>query len=155
MAAYRVLMSTIIPAFILALLSKGRLPEDKKEAAKDLFSYMIVPWYIIGNMASSIINGYKPRPGIGFDVFDNAGKLFTSEGWDTKGKYAAKVFAQTQGLPYNQPERTIKGIIDYKNGDTNDWRRFVWSQYALEGKDEGGRAKPFKRLSRRRRTARR
>jgi hypothetical protein len=128
---YRVLMSTILPATILGLVSSGgTIPDDPKKFAKDLTSFMIAPLFLFGKIASSIINGYDPSSILGF----GAAKEFyrASRAKDTKKK-AKHIFgggAKLVGLPWSQPARTGKGIMSEAWKD--DPRRLIWSKSALE-----------------------
>ena len=38
------------------------------------------------------------------------------------------------GLPYAQPRRFIKGAFDLMEGETEDFRRLLWSESMLENK---------------------
>ena len=54
----------------------------------------------------------------------------------TRIKYSLSALAKVLGIPWNQPYRTVKGMIDYLGGATSDLRRLIYSEYALAEKKE-------------------
>ena len=138
MLAYRVLMSTLLPAAFLGLISRGFNPGDWKEWGKDIASFMLSPMFFFGRIASAILNGYDPASMVGFGW---AKELYDASRSKTAGKAVEHMVgagAKLGGMPWSQPSRTVKGLIELNNLDASDPRRLVWSKYALEK----GKTKP-------------
>ena len=150
MLAYRVLMSTILPATFLGLIGRGfSPPDDIKEWMKDMASFMVAPIFMFGRVASAILNGYDPSSIVGLGWTKELVKAERSKGIGKKATHIALAAAKAGGIPTSQPVRTIKGLIALNEMETDDPRRLIWSQYALQGdKPKKGRL----RRSRKRRT---
>ena len=91
---------------------------------------------IVGNLVMSAVRGYRPEMLVVGSVIDNYKwnvQKFKNE------EYAAAVFDTIVdtavlagvGVPYGALKRTIKGIQDLSEGDTEDLRRLIWSKSAL------------------------
>ena len=137
--AYRVLMSYFMPALAIGLISRGGPDEEPekeiKDAAVDLATYPLAPFYFIGPMISNLIQGYEPRTVADTlpSSLSRAAKSFTKEDPDVaKGlENMLKAVAAWKGIPLNQPLRTIKGALELQAGETKDPRRLIYSQAAL------------------------
>jgi hypothetical protein len=91
---------------------------------------------VAGNLAMSKVRGYTPQLLVGQSVIDNIG-------WDIKKfqneQYAEATFdimvdvAVLAGVkvPYGALKRSIKGVQDIYDGETDDLRRAIWSKSAL------------------------
>ena len=42
--------------------------------------------------------------------------------------------AKVLGIPWNQPYRSVKGMMDYLGGVTDDLRRLIYSEYTIDEK---------------------
>jgi len=119
--AWKVLTAVVLPAYILSLISHGRQP-TKEEMAKDLASFMIVPAFGVGQIASSMVQGFDPQ----------VSPTFSALGYYKRGQWIRGT-ATLGGVPGTaQGSRTLNGVIDWAEGDTRDPRRLIWSEYALE-----------------------
>jgi hypothetical protein len=145
--AHRVLWGWILPSVLIGTITRGRPPEDWKELARDLGSYYIGGWFFVGSIVVNILQGYggyMPAPLAFAEEFVKAATYKTME---SKFKHAISGTSKIMGLPFNQPYRTIEGIDDWINGETDDIRRLIWTKYVLEqeGKREPVRfGKPSK-----------
>jgi len=144
-AAYAVLMSLLLPAMLLGMVSRGRPQEEPEEVAKDIASYMVAPLFVVGGFANSIINGYEIRMPMGLGIAKDMAKIATDP-TDPVNYLAAA--AKAKGIPFSQPKRTISGIIALGEGETEDVRRLIWSKYVLTKKQEKA-VKKFARRGRR------
>ena len=153
MVAYRVLMSTLLPATFLGLISRGfQPPDDPKEWAKDLASFALAPAFMIGRVASAILSGYDPASMVGFGWAKELYDASRSKGVEAKAAHLAGAAAKAGGIPWSQPKRTVKGLIELNNLDTDDPRRLIWSAQALRGDKTSA---PLRRKSRSRTRTRR
>jgi len=150
--AYRILMGHVMPAFLMGVIGRGRLP-DKKEMLKDQFGYLILPIFFFGTLVNSIIKGYGTSGNIAMSAFEDVDTAFTGrrgfgkkQPWSEKsaeqkkkaievrGKAALRAAAKFTpgGLPVLSPLRTMDGAIDLLTGETGDFRRLLWSEYAMK-----------------------
>jgi len=115
-------------------------PEDEEEQWKAwveaTMGSAISSIPIAGNLAMSAIRGYSPQLLVAGSVIDNYAwnvKKFQNE------EYAQATFdimvdtAVLAGvkIPYGAIKRSIKGIKDVSEGETEDLRRLIWSKSAL------------------------
>jgi len=141
MAMYRFLFSQILPSMILGMITRGRLPKDAKEMGLDLASYIITPQIFLGrflwNMAtgewrsdtSAAISGLPLR---GFEEISRGAdalrrgdiRTVTERGIGAVGAFTGKIpqqFITTGG-----------GIIDLAIGETDDYKRLIYSEYIIK-----------------------
>ncbi|KKL78290.1 hypothetical protein LCGC14_2026350, partial [marine sediment metagenome] len=141
MVGYRLLMSQIIPAMLLGIVSRGRLQDDPKEIMEDLAYFMVSPYVVLGRMAYTIATGQWGSGGnIASTPFKEAGYAAAAVRRGDTGeaiKYGARtVGAFTKGKPPLQLVQTVEGIVDLANGETDDLRRLIWSESALKNEEE-------------------
>jgi hypothetical protein len=133
---YRVLMSYMVPAMIMGLIARGRPQEEPEEVVKDAASYAVAPVFVVGGMASGLIQGYGTRMPVGLGVFEEMGRAYQADSPAGAARAAGNATAQVLGLPWSQPKRTLQGIIALGDGETSDARRLVWSEMALQSEDD-------------------
>lgn len=147
-AGYRVMMSQVLPALLLGMISRGRPPESAGEIAKDMFSFLMSPFVFVGRLAYNIIAGdWGPNRNIAETPFTETGRLVSAV---KKGdaqkitKYAARSIGAWSGgkIPL-QAVTTAEGAWNLATGETEDWRELVWSKYALKSK-KSEKDKPLK-----------
>lgn len=146
--AYRALMSGILPAVTMAMVSDGfDAPEDTAELTKDILAYPISSLFFFGQMASGIMEGFE-RSSIA-DTLPNeltkAARSLTQDNpnWGGVLEHMAKAIGAGAGIPTSQPMRTLTGAKELITGETEDPRRLIWSEYALK-KKEPKRHDPFR-----------
>lgn len=147
LASYRTLVSYIIPALLFGMINRGRLPDDWGEVGFDVLTYPLAPLLFFGQLIQRAITGIET--GVialaGFEslvkvVSDvkktaNYNSLSRKEKDDLLMKAAvdaAKTFGAFSGKITIQEIRTAEGVYDLMTGKTQDWRRLVWSKWALE-----------------------
>ncbi len=138
-AAYRLMMSQIVPAYVLGAISRGRPSTDPVEIGKDIFSYMVSPFVFVGKFVYNIATGdWGPAGNIASTPFTETGRLVRSikdkDARDT-AKYAARTIGAWSGgkIPL-QAVTSAEGAFDLVTGESDDWRTLVWSKYALKKK---------------------
>jgi len=149
--AWRVMLGHVIPAFIMGLVSRGRLP-DKKEALTDQAGYLIMPLYFFGNLINNLIQGYGGRETLPLQVYDDIADIKEHKGLRSKIKAGLRAVGRGFGLPLNQPIRTMEGALDLFDKKDTDYRRLVWSKSMLQKREEPSTGRPV--LRRRKRSAR-
>ncbi|KKN77441.1 hypothetical protein LCGC14_0360000 [marine sediment metagenome] len=170
MLGYRLMMQQVAPALLLGMVSRGHLPEDFKEIAKDLAFYLLSPYFVIGRFLYNTFIERDWGPTTGFiwetpltETFRAVGAVtkdkpasYASWGaarqkeWDQKrlkdiAKYGARaVGAWTGGYPPLQVIQTIEGGWNLAIGETDDFRELIWSEYALKkGKTTDGKPEAY------------
>jgi len=128
---YRVAFSYIMPALLMGMITRGRLPKDTKEVLKDLVSFPIAGLFFVGAIVRSIVDGFDEFSIPPLSWANDIIKAGTMKTIPTKIKYGLSALAKVLGIPWNQPYRSVKGMIDYLGGATDDLRRLVYSEYAL------------------------
>jgi hypothetical protein len=125
------------------ILTHGRLPDDfddLKEAALEQWLSLIP---LFGGMLNSLRQGFDAGLPAGMDILvkrswmtaKEAGKFFDESDDVDMGKLldnAAYVGALAFKLPYTQIRRTWLGLAELTSGDTDDLRRLLWSEHALQ-----------------------
>jgi hypothetical protein len=141
MLGYRLLMQQVIPALLLGVVSRGRLPEDYKEIIKDFAFYLASPYFVVGRLAYNMFLAREWGPTTGFIWETPVVETFRAVGAVQKGdvgktiKYGARaVGAWTGGYPPLQVIQTVEGGWNLVTGETDDFRELIWSKYALKKK---------------------
>lgn len=120
------LCTRLIPAILLSFLSRGRLPQGE-EIAKDSVMYMMLPWWPVGLAISAMMRGFGDLTPVSLAAPNEAVKF----GRAPSIKRGLSTIGAGTGLPISAPMRTIEGVIDLSKGDTDDFRRLLWSEWAL------------------------
>ena len=144
MAMYRFLFSQVLPSMMLGMITRGRLPKDAKEMGLDLASYMITPLIFGGRFIYNLATGE-------WDPIKSEVSTIPARGPEeiVRGVSAAKrgdirgaiehgigtVGAFTGKIP-QQALTTAGGAIDLMIGETDDYKRLIYSKYMLEKYDE-------------------
>lgn len=142
MLGYRLLMQQAVPALLLGMVSRGRLPEDWGDVGKDLAFYLMSPYVFVGRFLYNMFIERDWGPTSGFiwetpftETFKLAGAVM-AEDIDPKkvAKAAGRTVGAWTGYPPLQVLQTAEGGWNLATDETNDFRELVWSQYALRGK---------------------
>ena len=139
MMSYRLLVGQIAPALLLGMISRGRPPEDWKEAARDMFLYLVSPFTFLGPWIYNIVTGdYGPRRMIAETALIETGKLGAALRKGDPGKIikhgARAAGAWSGGKIPLQAITTAEGAWRLANEETEDFRELIWSQYAIKPK---------------------
>jgi len=148
MLGYRLLMQQVVPALLLGMVSRGRLPEDVGDVIKDLAFYLLSPYFVVGRFIYNISTG---EWGAGPELI--AATPLKETGYfvgalkkgDPGGilKYGARTTgAWTGGYPPLQVIQTAEGAWNLTTDETDDFRELVWSKYALRTKRKKKRERP-------------
>lgn len=153
MVAYRVFTSWVLPAFMMGVLRRARLPRTWEEVVFDQAAYGLGTYFFVGDIILNSITGFSgARTGIEELALIEAGKALRSaakEGDIAKAAWhGTKAAGAFTGKIPAQLFRTSEGIYDLATGRTDDLRRLIWSEWSLEktalGEDgdegAGGRA---------------
>ena len=147
-AAQKTLFAYILPAMLLGMIARGGLPRKKEQIVEDMIAYPMAGLFFAGGIINNIVRGYSDWGVPPLQFAPDLIKAAQAKTWATKGKLGLKGMAELTGIPYNQLARTWKGMQALMAGDTDDWRRLIWSAYSLEKglpKPVKGGLKVFKR----------
>jgi len=126
MVGYRMFMSYVLPAMLMGVIGRGRLPEDFEEVAMDQITFPLSSVVLFGRMASSLIQGFTP----GSTMVDVPLREFTKSG-NPVLKTARFAAAMTGTVP-QQVFTTGQGIADLASGETEDLRRILYQKSQLK-----------------------
>ncbi|MBW8002596.1 MAG: hypothetical protein FVQ80_11345 [Planctomycetes bacterium] len=138
-AAYRLMVSQILPAYLLGMITRGRPTADPKEIATDMFSYFVSPFVFVGKFVFNIATGQWGQRGSIVDVPFTETQRFVKAVGKGEGKKALKYGARSIGawsggkVPL-QAITTAEGAWNLATDETDDFRELVWSKYALKKK---------------------
>lgn len=158
MVMYRFLFSQILPSMMLGMITRGRLPKDAKEMATDLMSYMITPLIFGGrfiyNLATNewdpIASEISTIPIRGPEEIVRG--VSAAKRGDVRGiiKHGIGTVGAFTGAIPQQALTTTGGIIDLMTGETDDYKRLIYSPYMLkrygEKEESTGRKAPIRRV---------
>jgi len=144
--AHRVLWGWFLPAVLIGTITRGRPPKDWKELVKDMGVYYIGGWFFVGSIVVNIMEGYGGYMPAPLSFGEEFIKAATYKTWESKFQHGISGICKVIGLPYNQPYRTIDGVDDWLQGETDDIRRLIWTKYVLEqGKEKEAEPAKFKK----------
>ncbi len=135
--AYRLMMSQILPAMLLGMISRGRPPESAEEIAKDLAAHFLSPFVFLGRLAYNVAAGdWGPSNNIALTpALETQRMVSAMKRGDVRGttKYTARTIGAWSGgkIPL-QAVTSAEGAWDLATGETEDFRRLVWSEYAMK-----------------------
>lgn len=133
--SYRLLMGHILPAFLLGVMSRGRLPEPK-ELLADEFGYFVGMYYFLGQWLNSMVRGYSASNISAFSGMDNINRMVSTKDPVKKVTFALKGVGAITGIPLNQPIRTMEGALALWDGETEDVMRLIYSEAQRQGMKE-------------------
>ena len=150
--AYRLFMSSVVPAFFMGVVTRGTMPDDFWEALNDVFSEGVGAVTGIGTIASALMQGYEPGTPLGEpqeeaeNVYKRSVKLaqyLIDDGeWDTDEDTRKlvtsyiKFLSMTMGLPTGQALMTAESVVDWQEGEITEVQELlkaqVYSKWARE-----------------------
>jgi hypothetical protein len=150
MAMYRFLFSQILPSMMLGMITRGRLPKDAKEMALDLGSYIVTPQIFLGRFLWNMATGdwrsdtsaaVSMLPLKGFEEVSRAADALQRGDIRTAAERGVGAVGAFTGKIPQQVITTTGGVIDLAIGETDDYKRLIYSEYMIkkygEKKKEG------------------
>ncbi len=157
-ATYRVMFSYVIPALLFGMIGRGGLPKDWKDVAKDLALYPLGSPFLVGRMIYNAAQGFS---GGGSSVAEiGITELEKTIAAGFRGdvgkvvKHGTKAVGALTGRIPAQLIRTVEGAYDLAQNETDDYRRLIYSEWALSRGDKGGTAPAGRKRRLRKRTVR-
>jgi len=127
--------SIIVSSTLIYIMSHGRLPQDPDDFFDAIFGSTIASIPIIGNMSMAYLRGYEPSISPASSIMNNLKFMksnIENEEYMKAMEKASFILAVWLQMPYAQPRRTIKGILDLMSGEAESFRRLLWSEFMLE-----------------------
>jgi hypothetical protein len=140
-AAYRVMFSHVIPALLFGMVGRGGPPESWKDVGKDLALYPLGSLFLVGrviyNAAQGFAGGGTSVAEIGVTELEKT--VAAGFEGDVAGvvKHGIKATGALTGRIPAQAIRTAEGAYDLSQNETDDWRRLIYSEWALSRGDTG------------------
>ena len=132
----------IVPSLMIGAVTRSDIARTPREVITDIATMGFSSIPVMGQFISSGLRGYRDNQGfITTEIFDKAQEFAYSinkEEWDKVLQIFPQLLAYGAGVPVTQPVRTIKGILDLAQGNTDDWLRLIWSGYTREAAEGGG-----------------
>jgi len=126
----------IAPALLATWIRSGFKETDPKKYAKGVLTFPFLGLFLVSDVVSSMASGF----GVGTPAF----KAFLELSYGakakkpyTKIKHFAKAMGTFAGYPVDALWTFGEGAADLYQGETSDWRRLVYSKYALDEKASG------------------
>jgi len=140
------------------MIGRGGLPKDWKDVAKDLALYPLGALFLVGrvvyNASQGFAGGGETVAEIGISELEKTiGAGFRG---DVGGvvKHGIKATGALTGRIPAQAIRTVEGAYDLAQNETDDYRRLIYSEWALSRGDKGGTAPAGRKRRLRKRTTR-
>ena len=136
--ARTILYAWIVPQIAFEFITSGGTADEEdylKAIAFGPFKYLL----FVGTIFNAIQSGFDYQ----FSAIEDMPNELVRSGREIlqgdilEGLFGAgEIVLEYKGYPVNQPKRTISGIYDLVTGETDDWRRLIWSEWALKEKKE-------------------
>ena len=155
-AMQRFVVGQIMPAIVLGTITRGRLPESVEEVAKDIASFMLGGLVFFGRWVYNVVTGdWDPIKSafstVPFKALEEAGRTIGSAKRGDVQKtieHAVGTYGAFTGKIPQQIITTTGGMIDLTQGETDDYKRLIYSKYMLKRnkpKSDTVRQKPTSR----------
>lgn len=132
--------SWIVPSIVFETISRGGTP-DEEDITSAVLTAPLRNLFFLSAIVESMRTGFdfkaSPVESIPADMIREA-KNF-NRGEVGKALYGlAFLMSKAKGLPVTQLERSVSGVADVLSGKTKDWRRLIWSDWALRNNNNAG-----------------
>ena len=164
-AAHRVMFSYVMPALLFGMIGRGGPPDEWTDIVKDLALYPLGSLFLVGrvvyNAAQGFAGGGTSVAEIGISELEKTVAAGFRGDVGKVVKHGIKATGALTGRIPAQAIRTAEGAYDLAQNETDDWRRLIYSEWALTRGDKGattpvGRKRRLrKRTTRKRRLRRR
>ena len=139
-AMQRFVVGQIMPAIVLGTITRGRLPESVEEVAKDIASFMLGGLVFFGRWVYNVVTGdWDPIKSafstVPFKALEEAGRTVSSAAQGNIQKtaeHAVGTYGAFTGKIPQQIITTTGGMIDLMQGETDDYKRLIYSKYMLK-----------------------
>ena len=127
----------LAPALLSGLVRSGYNVKDWRKYAQEIATYPFAGMMLIRDLTNFVIKGFDFGAPPGLGGLKEAGYAVKGKEPRTKIKHGVKAVGLLTGKIPTQAVDTAEGIIDLMSGQTDDWRRLIWSESALEDVNKG------------------
>jgi len=136
----KLMLGIVIPSIMIGIITRARLYKDKEDAVDktkdDVVRTMLSGFPIFGQWLSAGFQGWSEGQGlISTELFSQLQSFIynlNQAEWDKVKLQIPEMAGYILGMPVAQPKRTIQGIIDFLQGETDDWLRLIYSEYTRD-----------------------
>ena len=139
----------IAPALLSGWIRSGFKLEDWRKFAQELILYPFAGMILVRDFMNSIVKGFDFGAPPGLSAFKELQFAIQGKKGRTKLKHGIKAIGLLTGKIPTQWVDTIDGFVDLANEETEDFRRLIWGESAIEPVKKGILA-PSKKVKRRR-----
>jgi hypothetical protein len=140
-AAHRVMFSYVMPALLFGMIGRGGPPEDWGDVAKDLALYPLGALFLVGrvvyNATQGFAGGSTSVAEIGISELEKTIAAGFRGDVGKVVKHGIKATGALTGRIPAQAIRSAEGAYDLAQNETDDWRRLIYSEWALTRGDKG------------------
>lgn len=132
--------SWIVPSIVFETIARGGTP-DEEDIMSAILTAPLRNIFFLSSIVESMRTGFdfraSPVESIAADMIREAQNF--NRGEVGRALYGlAFLMAKAKGLPVTQLERSVIGVSDILSGKTKDWRRLIWSDWALRNNNNAG-----------------
>ena len=120
------------PALFSAFVRGGGDTSDYKKYLKELILYPFAGLILIRDLMNSLVKGFDFGAPPGLSGLKELGFAFKGKQGKTKLKHGVKAVGLLTGKVPTQWVDSVEGFIDIMEDETKDFRRLVWSDFALK-----------------------
>lgn len=123
--------SMIVAGTGLTLIRRGRLPRFQ-EWARDQMAWHAMPFFGPGTIIGWSLQGFGHLTAPPLQFTRDFSRALQAKSWSSRLLNVGAGLAHFSGIPWNQPRRTVSGVVNLARGDSKDFRMLVWSPYAMK-----------------------
>lgn len=127
----------IAPSLLAGWIRSGFKVDDWRKFAQELILYPFSGMFLIRDLMGSIVKGFNFGSPPGLSGLKEIGLTLKSASLQKKVKHGVKAVGLLTGKIPIQFADLLDGFIDLMNGTTEDFRRLIWSEQALEPVSKG------------------
>jgi hypothetical protein len=139
--ARKLFWALLMPALLLGIISRARLPKKPEEAGYDVFMQLVGLIPILGGFIQGGLQGYQYSGAITTELLEGLQNVFYETGkqdWQGVGMSVATFFAQMLGLPVNQTKRAYQAYEAYSKQGAGAIRELLYGKtQAAKQRKEG------------------
>jgi len=132
----RIIEAFVIPGLIIGWTVRSRPAQNAKGFVQDMAAQTLSSIPLIGSYLAGIIKGYSADADlITLTALEKAQRIayqVNRKQWQKAIQTTPELIGFLVGAPVVQPKRTIESICDLATGESDDWLRLIWGQYARE-----------------------
>ncbi|KKN60024.1 hypothetical protein LCGC14_0536110 [marine sediment metagenome] len=137
-AMYRATFSYVIPALLFGMIGRGGPPEDWKDVVADLALYPLGTPFLVGRIINNAVRGFTGSTIVEIGPSELEKTITAGFRGDIGNvvKHGVKATGALTGRIPAQAIRTVEGVYDLAQNETDDYRRLIYSEWTLSQGEE-------------------